>query len=261
MSSKPISYTNIWKITIPIIISGLAQNIVTVIDTLFLSQVGVVELGAAGNGGIFYFLIITIGLGFTTGTQILVARNNGAKKYKKIGKLLEQSFYFILPLSLVLFVLFQVGYPYLSSLFSKSESITNASVEFVYYRSFGVFFALVNFLFIAFFVGIKKTSVLFWSSIVIAITNITLDYGLIFGNLGLPSLGIKGAAIASVLAELSAVLFFIFYTKSYVDLRKYNFQLAFQVKTPIIKNTLKLASPIMLQNMLTFGSWFVFFQS
>ena len=259
MASSSISYSNIWKIALPIIISGLAQNIVTVIDTLFLSQVGVVELGAVGNGGIFYFLIVTIGLGFTTGTQILVAKNNGAKNYKEIGTLLEQSFYFILPLSLILFALFQIGYPYLSSLLSKSTAITNASVEFVSYRSFGVLFALINFLFIAFFVGIKKTSVLLWSSVVIAVTNITLDYGLIFGNFGLPLFGVKGAAIASVLAELSAVIFFVFYSKKQVNLSKYNFRFTFQLKTKLIKDTLRLSSPIMLQNILTFGSWFVFF--
>ena len=259
MSLQSISYSNIWKITLPIIVSGLAQNIVAVIDTLFLSKLGIVELGAAGNGGIFYFLIVTIGLGFTIGTQILVGLKNGAKKQKEIGPLLEQSFYFILPLSIVLFALFQFGYPYLSHQLSKSTAIANAAIEFISYRSFGVLFALINFLFIAFFVGIKKTKVLFWSSIIIALTNITLDYGLIFGNFGLPALGVKGAAIASVLAELSSVIFFVYYVKTYVSFSQYNFHLSFRYKLPIIKENLSISTPIMLQNILTFGSWFVFF--
>lgn len=257
--SNSISYSSIWKLTLPIIISGVTQNIVTVIDTLFLSQLGKVELGAAGNGALFYYLIITIGMGISTGGQILIAKANGAKNYSSIGNIIEQSFYIIIPLALFIFLGLQLAYPTLATAISQSEHVADAAITFVNFRSYGVLFAFINFLFIAFFIATKKTNVLFYSSIVVAIVNITLDYGLIFGNIGLPKLGIKGAAIASVLAELSSVIFFIIYAYKKVNFKQYNFQINFRFHSKLTKQILSISTPIIFQNILTFGSWFVFF--
>ncbi len=257
--SNSITYSSIWKLTLPIIISGVTQNIVTVIDTLFLSQLGKVELGAAGNGALFYYLIITIGMGVSTGGQIMIAKANGAKNYTSIGVIIEQSLYIFLPLAVFIFLGLQLLYPTLAATISQSEQIAEAATTFVSYRSYGVLFAFLNFLFIAFFVATKKTTVLFYSSIVVAIVNIGLDYGLIFGNFGMPQIGIKGAAIASVIAELSSVIFFIFHAIKFVDFKRYNFQLNFRIHSHLIQKILAVSIPIILQNILTFGSWFIFF--
>ena len=254
-----ISYSSIWKLTIPIIISGVTQNIVTVIDTLFLSQLGQVAIGAAGNGVLFYFLIVTMGMGISTGSQLLIGNANGAKDYKSIGKIIEQSLYLFLPLSFILFLGFQYGYPIIANNISQSENVAESAITFVTYRSYGVLFAFINFLFIAFYVATKNTKALFYSSLCVASTNIALDYGLIFGNFGMPELGIKGAAIASVVAEFSGITFFIFYTIKNIDLGYYNFKFSYKVDPSIFKSVLSISSPIILQNLLTFGSWFVFF--
>lgn len=257
--SSSISYASIWKLTLPIIISGVTQNIVAVIDTLFLSQVGKIELGAAGNGALFYFLIVTIGMGISTGGQIMIAKANGAKNFKSIGSIAEQSLYIFIPLSLFIFIGFQYLYPAFATEISSSKKIGEAAIEFVTYRSYGVLFAFVNFLFIAFYVATKNTNALLYSSLCVAVTNIGLDYSLIFGNFGFPELGIKGAAIASVIAEFSAVLFFILYTIRNIDFEKYKFTLSFRLQPILVKRILSVSAPIMVQNLLTFGSWFVFF--
>ena len=67
-------------------------------------------------------------------------------------------------------------------------------------------------MFRALYIGITRTKVLTVNAIVMALTNVVLDYALIFGKFGLPEMGIKGAAIASVLAEASSILFFVIYT-------------------------------------------------
>jgi Na+-driven multidrug efflux pump len=60
---KTPSYRHIWKISYPIILSLLAQNVINVIDTAFMGRVGEVELGAAAIAGIFYIVLYMIGLG------------------------------------------------------------------------------------------------------------------------------------------------------------------------------------------------------
>ncbi len=79
-------------------------------------------------------------------------------------------------------------------------------------------------MFRALYIGITRTKVLTINAIVMALTNVVLDYALIFGKFGLPEMGIKGAAIASVLAEASSILFFVIYTYATVDLKKYGME-------------------------------------
>ena len=66
------SNRNILKISAPILLSLLAQNLIQVIDTAFLGRVGEVELGASALAGIIYIALYTIGFGFSMGSQILI---------------------------------------------------------------------------------------------------------------------------------------------------------------------------------------------
>ena len=76
-------------------------------------------------------------------------------------------------------------------------------------------------MFRALYIGITRTKVLTLNAIVMAMVNVVLDYALIFGYFGLPALGLKGAAIASVIAEASSLVFFLLYTWARIDFRKY----------------------------------------
>src|SRR3712207_9077719 len=92
-------------------------------------------------------------------------------------------------------------FPYTTLFRSSSEPIYEGTMEFLEWRIYGFFFAAVNVMFRALYIGITRTKVLTINAAVMALINVILDYALIFGNFGLPEMGIKGAAIASVLAE------------------------------------------------------------
>lgn len=76
-------YTNrqIWNVSYPIFLSLLAQNVINVTDTAFLGRVGEIELGASAMGGLYYICAFTIAFGFSTGSQIIMARRNGERNY------------------------------------------------------------------------------------------------------------------------------------------------------------------------------------
>lgn len=103
-------YTNkkILKITFPVLVCLLMEQLIGLTDTAYLGRVGEAELGASALAGIFYLMIFMLGFGFSIGAQILIARRNGAKEYSQIGPLFMQSTAFLLLMALVLFILSKV---------------------------------------------------------------------------------------------------------------------------------------------------------
>ncbi|MDY0197360.1 MAG: MATE family efflux transporter [Tenuifilaceae bacterium] len=254
-----ISYSRVWSIAYPIIIGSVAQNVINVTDTAFLGHLGETALGGGAIGGLFYMTLIMLGWGFGVGTQIVVARRYGEEQYRPIGRTIEHGFLFLMTLALVIFLLVKLFGNQLLMYIVDSESIVNTSREFINYRIWGIFFAHTNFLFRAFYVGISRTRVITLTTIVMVLVNVFLDYSLMFGNFGFPEMGVGGAALASVIAEISCTLAFIAYTLLRVPIKKYRL-FSFKVfSIRLLMRTLKVSIPMMLLNFISFSVWFIFF--
>jgi putative MATE family efflux protein len=256
--STPSTRT-IWDIAWPIMLSLVAQNIVNVTDTAFLGRVGEIELGASAIGGLLYTTIFMVAFGFTTGVQILVARRNGEKNYLAIGRIFDNSFYFLGITSLIITLVVIFFGPALLKPFMASKAVFEASSTYLVYRVPGLFFASAGLLFRSFYTGIAFTKYLSISSGIMAGVNVVLDYAMIFGHWGFPQMGIQGAAIASAISEVCALLFFFIITWHNTRLKQY---VLFKLVKPdfeIIKSTLGISVFVMFQYVLSLGSWFVFF--
>ncbi len=254
-------YTNkqIWNVSYPIFLSLLAQNIINVTDTAFLGRVGEVELGASAMGGLYYICVFTIAFGFSTGSQIVMARRNGERRYKDVGPVMIQGVFFLLSLAVVMFALSRFFAGDIMRVMISSDTILMATEEFLDWRVFGFFFSFVNVMFRALFIGITRTKVLTLNAIVMALTNVLLDYLLIFGKGGFPEMGIKGAAIASVAAEGVSIVFFLVYTRLTVDIKKYalNQFRSFDVK--LLRRVLDISIFTMLQYFISLSTYFLLF--
>ena len=113
-------------------------------------------------------------------------------------------------------------------------------------------------MFRAFYIGIAHTKVLTVNAIVMALVNVVFDYGLIFGNLGMPEMGIGGAAIASVIAEFSSTLFLLIYTRKKMDPVKYGFT-KLRMQWSVIRNVLNISIFMMVQYLFSISTWMLFF--
>lgn len=254
-----ITYKEIWRIAYPIILGSIVQNIISVTDTAFLGRVGEIELGAAAIGGVFYLTLIMLGFGFSIGTQIIVARRYGENKHGQIGETIEHSHYFLVILAIILVVAMKLSMPYIFQRVLDSDNVRIAAQEYLNYRILGLLFACINFGFRAFYIGIARTKVITWTTIFMAVTNVFFDYSLIFGNLGFSEYGIAGAAIASVIAEITACIFFIFYTLKFIDTKYFGLFQFKKFRFNLIRKILKVSFPMMMQNFIAFTGWFFFF--
>ncbi|NDV84615.1 MATE family efflux transporter [Bacteroides sp. 51] len=249
----------IWSISYPILLGLLAQNIINVTDTAFLGHVSEVALGAAAMGGLFYVCIYTIAFGFSVGSQIVIARRNGEGRYQDVGPVMNQGCMFLIILAILMFGFTKGFGGNVMRVIVSSDVIYDATMEFLNWRIFGFFFSFASVMFRAFYIGITRTKVLTINAIVMALTNVVLDYALIFGKFGLPEMGIKGAAIASVIAEASSILFYIIYTYITVDLKKYGLNKLRSFDMTLLMRILSISSFTMLQYFLSMSTFFAFF--
>ena len=258
---SPTHYTNkqIWLIAYPILISLIMEQLIGMTDTAFLGRVGEVELGASAIAGVFYMVIFMVAFGFSIGAQILIARRNGEQQYREIGSLFYQGIYFQTGLAAVLFLLSYCFSPLLLKRIIASPQIYEAATSYLHWRVFGAFFSFNAVIFRAFFLGTTQTRTLTLNSIVMVLSNVVFNYILIFGKLGLPALGIAGAAIGSSLAELVSLMFFIIYTRYRIDCRKYGLDRIPRLQLPVLRRMLDVSFWTMLQNFLSLSTWFLFF--
>ncbi|WP_304245536.1 MATE family efflux transporter [Phocaeicola plebeius] len=256
-------YTNkeIWRVTYPIFLGLLAQNVINVTDTAFLGRVGEVALGAAAMGGLLYICVYTIAFGFSVGSQILIARRNGEGNYRAVGPIMWQGTAFSFGMAVCLLILMYFSAAPLIRLLITSDSIYGATYEFFTWRIWGFLFAFVNVMFRGLYIGITRTKVLTMNAVVMALVNVVLDYALVFGELGLPEMGVRGAALASVIAEASSLLFFLFYTYYKVDLKKYGLNRFGQFDLSMVLRILRISCFTMVQYFLAMAIWFVFFMA
>lgn len=259
IQKKAYTSKEILTIAYPILISLVMEQAIGMTDTAFLGRVGEIELGASAIAGVYYIAIFMIGFGFSIGSQILMARRNGEKRYSEIGDIFYQGVYFMIFLAAAAFTLTELITPWLLPKILSSQNIYAAAESYIHWRAFGFFFSFVAVMFRAFFVGTTQTKTLTLNSLVMVGSNIVFNYILIFGKLGFPALGIAGAAIGSSLAELVSLIFFITYTVRKIDLKKYGLNRFSSFNTDKLRRLLNVSLWTMIQNFVSLSTWFIFF--
>ena len=253
-----ISYRSILGMSIPISFAILVPQLNYLINSFFLSKLGVGYLGISGITGVYYLIFSVIGFGLNNGLQAVISRRAGQGMYKEIGSLFTQSIYITLCIAgLGILATYTI-----TPLIFKSNidtSIYKESISFLSIRIWGLPFLYLYQMRNALLVGTNQSKLLIWGTLSETIANIVLDYGLIFGNLGLPKLGFNGAAYASVIAEFigMVVVFGIIHIKG-MNQRFALFE-TWKIDWRTTKTLLIQSSPLVLQYAISITSWEFFF--
>jgi len=203
------SLKQLWRVTMPLMISSLSMFTMLFVDRLFLSRYSTEALNAAAEAGTLCWAVLYAIMTLAMMAEIFVAQYNGAKEHKRLGEPVWQMIWFSL-FTLLFFI------P--AGIWGASAIYGGGNVhDMVYAR----WFMFASFPFVlqsalsAFFIGQGKTSIVRWLAILGNVVNIILDPILIFGIKGwVPSMGIPGALIATGIGSaIQCVIFAILFLK------------------------------------------------
>ena len=214
---------------------------------------------AVGNGGLMYVTMYVCLMGMADGAQIIFSRRIGENSYSLIGQVLGSSLFIGLCLVLILFLILQSVIPQILYHYSNSLQIAKLQNDFLHFRSFSLFFACIIVCIQAFFLALGKTKIVLYASLITASVNILMDYILIFGHFGFPELGHIGAAIASNLADFSAMCFLIISFISFKDKKQFEFFSSIKINKSAILSLTKVGFPLLFQSFIALATWTIFF--
>ncbi len=262
MRNISTSVRSIITIALPLIIGSLGHNIISLTDTIVLGRYGEnheTEYAAIGLMAPAYLLITLIAMAISRGGQILIARRIGEGRSRYIGRIVQNMLYFELCIATFFFIItFLFGYRLLES-FINERSLLDACWGFLRYRIWGIYFTFIGAAVIALYSGIGRTQVIIFNAAVIAGVNLLLNYALVFGMFGLPEMGIRGSALASVIAEAMGMLVFLAFIYLDKQNRKFHLFMLPPIDWDLIRIQARLCTPIALQTLFGMGSWLLFF--
>jgi len=251
------TYKQIWLINLPIMVSLLMEQLINITDSIFLGHVSQIDLGASALATMYYTAIYMLGFGFSLGVQVVIARRNGEERFQDVGKVFYQGLIFLSIFAVVVFILSKLFSPVLLRLVISSESVYQATMQYIEWRDYNYLFAFPLLAIRAFFIGTTHTRILTTTSLIMVVCNTVFNYILIFGKAGFPRLGISGAAMGSSLAGLVGLLFLIFYMWKHTDKKRYGIRAVFDFKLSL--HLLNISVWTMVRSFFCIAPWFLFF--
>ena len=253
------SYISLLRVSVPVMLGMLIQFAIFITDAAFLGRLeSTTAFNAVSTSGLIILTLTSVCYGLYHGTQILVAKHLG-KNDKEISGLFYNSFFLLMLFGMLMFALTKIIAAYFLNHIVEDVSLINAMSEFMQSRAWGFLFSVSGFTFLAFYTGVARTQFLVWNSITVASINIVLDYGMIFGKLGFPELGMMGASYASNFAEFCGLLFGIIYIAFDKQSRTIINSSRIKISLEKIKTILNTSTPLMAQGVLATFGWAVFF--
>jgi MATE family multidrug resistance protein len=190
---------------LPLVGSHLAQFAITLTDAVMLGWYSVEALAAEVLGGTLFFVLFIMGSGFAWAVMPLVASAAASGEEAQVRRvtrmgLWASAFFGLACLPLTL------GSETLFLLMGQEPGTSALAGDYLAIAGWGLVPALAVMVLKSTLSALERTGAVLWVTLAAVGLNIVINHALIFGNWGLPELGVRGAAIASVTVNLASVL-------------------------------------------------------
>lgn len=253
-------YKKILQIALPAIAGLSTQMIVSLVDTAMVGRLDEAQyaLAAMGIGVLATWALISFFSSLATGTHVIVARRFGQQDFLECGNTLNNSLFISLSIGILVASVGVFFATPIADLFASDDTVALLASDYIFYRFLGIPFFLISVSYRGFYFGISKTKIFMISGVITNLLNIIFNYILIFGNLGMPRMGLAGAGLGSTLASSFDFFFYSFimllpqYRKKFQNFKRLKFD------WDVVKSIWKISIPVSIQNVFILIGFLIF---
>ncbi|MCS5622037.1 MAG: MATE family efflux transporter, partial [Nitrospinaceae bacterium] len=272
----------VFSLAFPVILSNLSRVLMSMADVAMVGRLGAEALAATGMGAMLFWGALSLVLGIRTAVQTVASRRLGQKIDHEAGTALHNGLImatlYALPVSLAGWLWAKDILPF----FIDDATATPLAVDYTGIVFISLLFSAYSFVFQGFFTGVEKTKIHMTVTITSNVINVYLNAGLIYGSEGVkffftetapslsfishlwqwtsfPAMGVKGAAIATLVASLwMSVHYGAYLFSKQIKTRFAVFSLS--LDREMMNRQLRLAAPQGLQEMFIAVGWSMFYK-
>jgi MATE family multidrug resistance protein len=185
----------------PVVLTQLSITAMHLVDSAMVGRLGASELAAVGFGGVWIWTALCFFIGTTNSVQTFVSQDFGAKRRDRCGFWTWQGLWASVPMVAVCVGILLLFLDPLLRWLAPSDIMRPLAWSYMSQRLLGSVGLTAATVYGCFFRGLGDTRTPMYATLVANVVNAVLDYGLIFGRLGLPEWGVAGAGTATAIGE------------------------------------------------------------
>ena len=193
-------------IAVPVALQNLLTTTGSMVDTMMIASLGQTELGAVGLCAQFSSLMFSCYWGFIGGGMLFISQYWGAKDHDGINRSYGLTLTCMMTVAVIFCVLATVFPESVMRLYTDKEAIQAVGVRYLRIVGFNYPLMVISMAMATLLRCTERVRIPLYGSIVSVLVNVALNYVLIFGHLGFPAMGVRGAALATVIAQGVSVL-------------------------------------------------------
>ena len=242
-------YKKFFILMLPMALKELISSLTNLIDTIMIGRLGDAPIAAIGIGNQVYFLFTVFLFGISCGAGVFSSQFWGKQDIPKMRKILGLNLLLAMGLALV-FIFAAVTFPVqIFNAFKAAPEALNEGVTYLRIVCIGYFATAITTAFDSSVCCSEKAALPFIVRAIGLLVNVVLNWILIFGRLGAPAMGVKGAAVATVIARFSelAVMLSAVYGRKMIQAAL--FKELFTIPKEIVVKFFKTSSAVILNEM------------
>lgn len=238
---------------LPLVGSSLAQMALHVTDTVMVGWYGLVPLAAVVLGASSFFIVFVVGSGFAKAVMPMVAAALGRGDEAEVRRDTRMGLWLSIGYGIVVIPAFWWSGPILLALGQNAE-VSAIAQDYMRIVGFGMVPALAVTVLQSYLSALHRTQVVLWVTLAAVGLNIAVNWVLIFGNWGLPEMGARGAAFATISTQLLSLVVLCIYAWALPELRRFRlFQRFWRPDWPAMRQVWRLGLPIGLTGLAEGG--------